>query len=111
MQSKNIVVPGAIGAIIPLIIGLISEEGLRALISAITNDAIGAATSAGWDSILITVLAGVCAAVGSGVIAYYKQISASGDNLEETTPQASARGTFVQADESKKPISAFWTGA
>ena len=118
VELKNVKIAGVLGALIPVFIALISEEGLRALIAAVTQQTMDAAQQGGLDSIALTIIAGILGAVGSGIIAYYKQLKANaGDNgplngeNSPLEPIAGTRSVFVPPTPPKSPTESFLMGS
>lgn len=80
-------IAGFYGALIPVIVTLISYEGLQQLLAQFSSTITQSAEAAGLGQIAVTVVAGILGAIGSGILAYYKSV--------KEVPQIAARGTFV----------------
>lgn len=91
-------IAGFWAALVPVIVTLISYEGLQTLLTQVTDSATSWATGTGLDSIAVSVIAGILGAIGSGILAYYKEA--------KSEPAILARGGAIEYRPSP-----FWFGA
>lgn len=112
---KDIKIPGLIGALIPVIIMIISIDGVQALIDQFTQQTVDAATNAGYDQATVTLIAGLLGVLGSAVIAYLKAASAAQKAASSEAPKTRslnpAGSEPVAVEPVASPKKAFFNGA